>query len=132
MSRYRIAGIKVTIFTSALCIIAEAAKSHPLGGLFGVFDDSLPDSRGRLLADRTLREHGVDPYSIGPLARLAIVGKSGMGALEYELEVPFALPSVLGDLDEIETACVEILATDYSDGLDALFALGGSSGGTSP
>lgn len=108
------------------------AKSHPLGGLFGVFDDSLPDSRGHLLVDRTLREHGVDPYSIGPLARLAIVGKSGMGALEYESEVPLALPSVLGDLDEIEAACVKILAMDYSDDLDALFALSGSSGGTRP
>lgn len=108
------------------------AKPHPLGGLFGVFDDSLPDGWGRLLVDRTLRERGIDPYSIGPLARLAIVGKSGMGALEYEPEVSLVSPSALGDLDEIAAACAEMLATDYSDDLDALFTLGGSSGGARP
>ncbi|WP_218971915.1 type II toxin-antitoxin system HipA family toxin [Raoultibacter phocaeensis] len=108
------------------------AKPHPLGGLFGVFDDSLPDGWGRLLVDRTLRERGLDPYSIGSLARLAIVGKSGMGALEYEPEVSLAPSSALRDLDEIAAACAEMLATDYSEDIDALFALGGSSGGARP
>lgn len=60
------------------------ADPHPLGGVFGVLDGSLPDGWGRLLVDRTLREHSVDPFFVGPLARLAIVGRSGMGALEYE------------------------------------------------
>lgn len=87
-------------------------------------DGSLPNGWGRLLVDRTLRDHGIDPYSIGPLARLAIVGKSGMRALEYEPEVSLVSPSALGDLDEIAAACAEMLATDYSDDLDAFFCFG--------
>lgn len=60
------------------------AQRDPLNGMFGVFDDSMPDGWGRLLTDRMLRQHGIDPYSVGPLARLSIVGHGGMGALEYE------------------------------------------------
>ena len=29
-------------------------------GMFGVFDDSMPDGWGRLLTDRMLRQHGID------------------------------------------------------------------------
>lgn len=108
------------------------ANPHPFDGLFGVFDDSLPDGWGRLLVDLTLRERGIDPYSIGSLARLAIVGKSGMGALEYEPEVILGSPAAIGDLDAVAAACEKMLATDYSEDLDALFALGGSSGGARP
>ena len=46
------------------------AQRDPLNGMFGVFDDSMPDGWGRLLTDRMLRQHGIDPYSVGPLARL--------------------------------------------------------------
>jgi len=66
-------------------------------GLFGVFDDSMPDGWGRLLTDRLLRQRGIDPYSIGTLTRLSIVGSSGMGALEYEpaavIEIALQLPT---------------------------------------
>ncbi len=48
------------------------AQLHPLDGVFGIFDDSLPDGWGRLLVDRTLRARNIDPRAIGPLARLAI------------------------------------------------------------
>ena len=37
------------------------AKRDPLDGMFGVFDDSMPDGWGRLLTDRMLRRHGIDP-----------------------------------------------------------------------
>lgn len=50
------------------------ARRHPLDGVFGVFDDSLPDGWGRLLVDRLLRSHGIDPFAVSPIARLAIVG----------------------------------------------------------
>lgn len=68
------------------------ADRHPLDGVFGVFDDSLPDGWGRLLVDRLLRSQGIDPYEVGPIARLSLVGSSGMGALEYEpaTDVPLA------------------------------------------
>lgn len=125
-------GFPISPFSLPLEHKVFVADPHPLDGVFGVFDDSLPDGWGRLLVDRTLREHGVDPFSVGPLARLAIVGRSGMGALEYEPEIRLAGSSALGDLDEIAAACAKVLSTDYSDDLDALFALGGSSGGARP
>ena len=76
------------------------AAPRPLEGLFGVFDDSLPDGWGRLLVDRMFREHGVDTFVVTPLTRLAIVGSSGMGALEYEPELtlmPQAAERTLGN-----------------------------------
>ena len=53
------------------------------GGLFGVFADSLPDNWGNLLINRLLRKHKQNPDDLTVLDRLAIVGKSGMGALTY-------------------------------------------------
>ena len=53
-------------------------------GLFGVFNDSLPDGWGRLLLDRTVESHGIRRGQLNPLDRLAFVGEHGMGALSYE------------------------------------------------
>lgn len=109
------------------------ARRDPLNGMFGVFDDSMPDGWGRLLTDRMLRRRGIDPYSLGPLARLSIVGRSGMGALEYEpastMNDGIRTPP---DLDSLAEECLNVLSTDFSNDLDQLFALGGSSGGARP
>ncbi|MDR1953756.1 MAG: type II toxin-antitoxin system HipA family toxin [Clostridiales Family XIII bacterium] len=107
-------------------------KYLPFEGLFGVFNDSLPDGWGRLLLDRLLRRQGVDPGAVTPLTRLAIVGASGMGALAYEPEIDLEDASPMSDLDELADACAKILETEYSEDLDELFALGGSSGGARP
>lgn len=108
------------------------AKPEPLDGVFGVFGDSLPDGWGRLLVDRTLAAQGIDPAAVSSLERLSIVGASGMGALTYE--PASSLPDTFNqlDLDEIAAACASMLEAEFSDDLDALFALGGSSGGARP
>lgn len=108
------------------------AKRDPLNGMFGVFDDSMPDGWGRLLTDRLLRQHGVDPFSVGLLTRLSIVGNSGMGALEYEPAASLENNAFPSNLDDIAEECANLLSTDFSDDLDRLFALGGSSGGARP
>ena len=108
------------------------ADPDPLDGVFGVFDDSLPDGWGRLLVDRTLKARHIDPRSIGPLARLSIVGSSGMGALEYEPETRLAPSSAVANLDSIAEECARLLESEYTGDLDALFTLGGSSGGARP
>lgn len=108
------------------------AKPHPLNGVFGVFADSLPDGWGRLLVDRTLSKHGINPHSIGPLARLSIVGSSGMGALEYQPETTLELQIANHNFDQIAEECAHLLETSYSEDLDELFVLGGSSGGARP
>lgn len=108
------------------------AKPRPFDGAFGVFDDSLPDGWGRLLVDRLLREQGIEPASVSPLMRLSIVGASGMGALEYVPETPLVSSHSLTDFDAIARECARVLKADFSEDLDELFALGGSSGGARP
>ena len=103
-------------------------------GLFGVFVDSLPDNWGRLLLNRLLRAHKQNPDKLTVLDRLAIVGKSGMGALTYypEREINEKYGDVDLDLDELAEQCQKILNTEYSDKLDELYRLGGTSGGARP
>ena len=104
------------------------------GGLFGVFADSLPDSWGQLLLDRHLASLGINRSDITTLDRLAYIGRSGMGALEYlpskEADFDFS-PSGLS-FDEIAKECEKILSSKTSDQLDLLYKMGGSSGGTRP
>lgn len=101
-------------------------------GLFGVFADSLPDNWGRLLLDRLLRAHKQNPDKLTVLDRLAIVGKSGMGALTYYPEKEIDKQYGTVDLDELAEQCRKILNTEYSDKLDELYRLGGTSGGARP
>ena len=105
---------------------------EPFEGTFGVFADSLPDGWGRLLVDRMLVKNGESPQCINVMQRLAIVGSTGMGALTYEPEVSFDSASGVDDLDMLSEACKKLLLCEYSDDLDTLFKMGGSSGGARP
>lgn len=107
-------------------------KMDPLDGIFGVFADSMPDGWGRLLVDRFLLKHQINPYEVGMLYRLAIVGDSGMGALSYRPAEEFQEKEFAGDLDAIANECKNILETGYAENLDELFYMGGSSGGARP
>ena len=102
-------------------------------GLFGVFNDSLPDGWGRLLLDRTLIERGISLSKITPLDRLAFVGRNGNGALMYQP----AIDSMLDfkkqlELDVIAKETQKILTGTSTDIIEELFHLGGSSGGARP
>ena len=103
-------------------------------GMFGVFADSLPDSWGELLLDRHLGAMGIDAGDIGTLDRLAYVGNSGMGALEYHpaREMDFRVDTAGLNYDQIAEECGKVLSSKTSDQLDILYQLGGSSGGTRP
>ena len=101
-------------------------------GLFGVFADSLPDAWGNVLLNRVLKKNGIKLDEITPLTRLAIVGRSGMGALTYEPERPLEQGLVETDLDALALECQKILNSEYSDKLDELYRLGGTSGGARP
>lgn len=96
------------------------------------FADSLPDHWGRLLLDRLLRAHKQNPDELTVLDRLAIVGTSGMGALTYHPEKNFPEEQSSADLDKLAEECQKILNTEYSDKLDELYLLGGTSGGARP
>lgn len=107
-------------------------KADPFDGLFGVFYDSLPDGWGRLITDRLLRKNGVEPNTLTMLDRLAIVGRSGIGALTYEPENVISDSESNLSLDEISLECQKIINNNSSDKLDALVSLGGSPGGARP
>lgn len=110
-----------------------SADREPFEGLFGVFNDSLPDGWGRLLLDRSLASKGIDIAGITPLDRLAFVGSTGMGALIYQPEIePGKDAGTIPELDLLAKEVKQILQGTSSDIIEELFILGGSSGGARP
>lgn len=107
---------------------------EPFDGLFGVFQDSLPDGWGALLLDRLIRKHGGDPASVSPLTCLAIVGSSGRGALRYKPElIGDRATNTTPDLDHLAQESRKLLDGSATDaGLDELYVYGGSTGGARP
>jgi serine/threonine-protein kinase HipA len=100
-------------------------------GLFGLFDDSLPDGWGRLLLDREMDHRGVGRGALTPLDRLAFVGQEGAGALTYRPAWEAAAPSVV-DLAVVADEARRVLEGDEASVFPELIALGGSSGGARP
>ena len=94
--------------------------------------DSLPDAWGQLLLDRMLKKHGINRDEFSIIDRLAVVGNQGMGALIYRPERNLSYGQDVDNLDELAEECQKILNTEYSDKLDELYRLGGTSGGTRP
>ena len=125
-------GFPISPFSLPLEAKVFIPRSDPFDGLFGVFADSLPDGWGRLLVDRIMLKNHRNPYELGNLDRLSIVGKSGMGALCYEPDISLEQEQRVSDLDELAQKCREILNSDTVENLDELFRLGGSSGGARP
>ena len=110
------------------------ADTHIFDLLYGVFADSLPDGWGRLLMDRYFLSHHRHLNTITPLDRLSLIGRFGMGALEFypetfhqehisdALDVDFLYSESQQVLDEVST----------ESKIDYLYQLGGSSGGARP
>jgi serine/threonine-protein kinase HipA len=93
----------------------NTSEKEPFDGLFGVFNDSLPDSWGRLLLDRTLSSKGINISGKTPIDRLAFVGSGGMGALIYQPEKEGAKLSSTIELDFMRmTLHFPILLMDFT------------------
>lgn len=105
-------------------------SSRIFHGLWGVFADSLPDAWGRLLVDRILQSRVLSPANVMPLERLAIVGASGMGALTYRPAWDVYQETAPSDLDDLSEKCRALLNREEVSNLDALFQIGGRTGGT--
>ena len=125
-------GFAISPFSLPLEQKVFVPTSESFQGLWGVFADSLPDTWGRLLVDRMLRSRGYTAADVSVLDRLAIVGSSGMGALTYRPAWDLSRDTSLGDLDELASQCAALLQHEENADLDALFRLGGSSGGARP
>jgi serine/threonine-protein kinase HipA len=130
---YVSSGLNLSPFKLPFNNEISICQKEPFDGLFGVFNDSLPDGWGRLLLDRTLSSKGIDISNITPLDRLAFVGSRGLGALMYHPE--FGSATVLTSLNELDVIAQEmthILQGISSEIIEELFLLGGSSGGARP
>jgi len=125
-------GFSISPFSLPLQKKLYIPQYDPFEGLFGVFADSLPDGWGRLLVDRLLLSEQIDPEKTDMIDRLAIVGNSGMGALSYFPCHEWKSERTQLEYDRIADECKKILASEYTDDLDELFILGGSSGGARP
>lgn len=109
-----------------------AGDAFTFDGLFGVFNDSLPDGWGRLLLDRALIKHNINPDSLSVLDRLCYVGSRGMGALIYEPEAEHSSHITHDSLDKIAEEIAEFQEHDNDKYVEDLLNLGGSSAGARP
>lgn len=111
----------------------QIADPDPFHGIFGVFDDSLPDGWGMLLLNRALEKQGLSINDITILDQLAFVGTTGKGALIYRPAFEHdSKPTCPLDLDQLKTEMDDVYNGFSSDVIDELLVLGGSSGGARP
>lgn len=111
----------------------QIAKPDPFHGIFGVFDDSLPDGWGMLLLNRALEKLELSLNDINILDQLAYIGDTGKGALIYS-------PAIRDnekindkiDLDRLKIVMDEVYNGTSSEVIEELMCLGGSSGGARP
>ena len=127
------AGLNVSPFRLPLSEQIFSVDTDMFDGLFGLFNDSLPDGWGRLLLDRTLTARGKSINQIAPLDRLAYIGAGGMGALIYRPQIELegnTNPQL--ELDAIAEKMKYALEGTSAEVIEELYKLGGSSGGARP
>lgn len=126
-------GIEISPLKMSLSDKVLSAGFAPFNGLFGVFNDSLPDGWGRLLLDRILMSKGVSLQDVSPLDRLAYIGSNGMGALNYKPKIDLNKSKKIKiDLDIISNETSKVIEGSSKDVMDKLYDLGGFSGGARP
>ena len=124
-------GLELSPFKLPLKTGVISSNDRTFEGLFGVFNDSLPDGWSRLLLDRKLMSLGINPNILSPLDRLFFVGSQGMGALSYEPENQSSTKPLQEDLDEIDYE-IQVTLEENDTYVDDLIILGGSSAGARP
>ncbi len=127
-------GFSISPFELPLQKGVFIAKPHPFEGNFGVFDDCLPDGWGMLILDRYLTKQGLHPRSLSLLDRLAIVGSSGRGALEFRPDKSIVESNDEINFERLASQAEQILSSsDYDgEGIEEFQYRGGSPGGARP
>jgi serine/threonine-protein kinase HipA len=126
-------GVSVSPFYLPLKSEVFVAKRTPFNGGFGVFADSLPDGWGNLILDRYLKSKRIEPDRLSILQRLALVGRTGRGALEYRPDYSVFSSDEVISFDYLAAETQKILTSDYAgESVDTLYLYGGSSGGARP
>ena len=125
-------GLHISPLNLALGSELYSFQPHLFEGLPGVFSDSLPDGWGRLLIGRYLRSKGILPEEFSPLDRLALVGRTGLGALTYEPDRTLEGELNDLDLDILARHMLEVLEGESTEVLHHLIQLNGASAGARP
>ena len=103
-------GFSISPFELPLRPGVFVARPHPFDGGFGVFDDSLPDGWGLLVLDRYLQKQGVNPRKLTLLDRLALVGSTGRGALEFRPDNSVVSKQEYADFEKLTDAYLLLAA----------------------
>lgn len=90
-------GIPLSPFMLPLKPGVQEDGKRTFDGLFGVFNDSLPDGWGCLLLDRKLRQRGLTYAQITPLTRLSLIGRSPMGHWNMNRRTSTSFPPVISN-----------------------------------
>lgn len=127
-------GFSISPFELPLRSGVFVAKPRPFEGGFGVFDDCLPDGWGLLILDRYLQQRGINPRRLTLLDRLALVGSSGRGALEFRPDRSVVTEQGYADFEQLALEAEHILdSDDYNGaGIDEFQQRGGSPCGARP
>lgn len=127
-------GFSISPFELPLRSGVFIAKPRPFEGGFGVFNDCLPDGWGLLILDRYLQRNGVNPRTLSLLNRLALVGSTGRGALEFRPDKSVISKQEYTDFEKLALEAEQILnSEDYSgEGIEEFQHRGGSPGGARP
>ena len=126
-------GFSISPFSLPLSNKVYINDKQTFNGLYGVFQDSLPDGWGELLLNRMLSRKGINPNKVSPLTKLTLVSNNGLGGLSYEPCLAEQENENNFDLDEIAKEAQKLLEDENLDiDLDKMYNLGGSSGGARP
>ncbi len=110
----------------------QIPKYQPFEGLFGVFDDCLPDGWGWLLTDRMLRDKGIEPSDLTSLSRLALIQPNSIGSLNFRPRYEETDNKTIENFDEIARECQKIFDDVKVSDIDKYYQMAGSSGGARP
>ena len=127
-------GFSISPFELPLRSGVFVAKPRPFEGGFGVFDDCLPDGWGLLILDRYLQQQGINPRNLTLLDRLALVGSTGRGALEFRPDKSVVTKQEYADFEKLALEAEQILdSDDYTgEGIEEFQHRGGSPCGARP
>lgn len=127
-------GFSISPFELPLRSGVFVAKPRPFDGGFGVFDDCLPDGWGLLILDRHLQRKGINPRMLSLLDRLALVGSTGRGALEFRPDKSIMSHEEYVDFEKLALEAERILDSDeyMGNGVEEFQYRGGSPGGARP
>lgn len=127
-------GFSISPFELPLRSGVFIAKPRPFDNGFGVFNDSLPDGWGLLILDRYLQQQGINPRTLTLIDRLALVGSTGRGALEFRPDKSVVTQQEYADFEKLALEAEKILDNDEYEGIgiEEFQHRGGSPGGARP